>query len=628
MTIAHMLFTHAQATLASIVELSSPKGPPWEFLVIFATLLLGPVLVERARVPGLIGLLLGGYVIGPHALNVIGSGNSTIPDLGQLGLLYLMFVAGVELDLNLLRKYRRSAIVFGLLTFALPMAFGTTVGLALGWQASAAILLGSLLASHTLITYPTVRDAGLASDPAVATVVGSTVLTDTLTLVVLAAVAGSVGGGRSTVDVAVQLVVGLTVLISFSLIVLPALGAWAFRLFGAERAVRYVVAITAFLAAATVAEVFGIEGIVGAFFAGLALNRLVPNEGQLMDRIAFFGGAVLIPVFLVSVGLILNPAVIIKGQTLELAGLFIAACLGGKLLAAILSGRLLAFSRTQVALLFSLSAAQAAATLAATIVGFDLGLFSSSVVNAVLVLIFASVLVSTIVATRASSRSSSRTHGPQPLGARVIVGVGDPGLAAGALSLAVRIARADGGVVEPVLVLPQSAPVTPKAGRARLAQAAAVAGVDGMISTVLDRTVVHGAMHAGVAAEATLVLVAEPAEADPLEREAAHAVTDDALPNTPPVALVRGNAYRLGVVRTLLEEGNGDRPTLASEMARRVASGPASRLQDGDQDWTALLAPGDVTFVSGRLGDALATLPPDAPGLVVTTLTEGADHRA
>jgi Kef-type K+ transport system membrane component KefB len=626
MTIAHMLFTHAQATLASIVELSSPKGPPWEFLVIFATLLLGPVLVERARVPGLIGLLLGGYVIGPHALNVIGSGNSTIPDLGQLGLLYLMFVAGVELDLNLLRKYRRSAIVFGLLTFALPMAFGTTVGLALGWQASAAILLGSLLASHTLITYPTVRDAGLASDPAVATVVGSTVLTDTLTLVVLAAVAGSVGGGRSTVDVAVQLVVGLTVLISFSLIVLPALGAWAFRLFGAERAVRYVVAITAFLAAATVAEVFGIEGIVGAFFAGLALNRLVPNEGQLMDRIAFFGGAVFIPVFLVSVGLILNPAVIIKGQTLELAGLFIAACLGGKALAAVLSGRLLAFSRTQVALLFSLSAAQAAATLAATIVGFDLGLFSSSVVNAVLVLIFVSVLVSTIVATRASSRSSSRTHGPQPLGARIVVGVGDPGLAAGALSLAVRIARADGGVVEPVLVLPQSAPVAPKAGRARLAQAAAVAGVDGVISTILDRTVLHGAMHAGVAAEATLVLVAEPAEADPLEREAARAVREDALPNTPPVALVRGNAYRLGVARTLLDEGNGDQPTLATEMARRVASGPASRLESGDHDWSALLAPGDVTFVSEQLGDVLATLPPDAPGLVVTTLTEGVDR--
>ncbi|HUB35209.1 MAG TPA: cation:proton antiporter, partial [Solirubrobacteraceae bacterium] len=271
--------------LGSIVELSSPKGPPWEFLVLFATLLLGPVLLRRARVPGIVGLILGGYVIGPHGLGLIQSGNSTLPDLGQLGLLYLMFVAGVELDLNLLRRHRRAAVTFGLLTFILPALGGLTVGLGLGWETEAAILLGALLASHTLITYPTVRDAGLTSDPAVATVVGSTVLTDTLTLVVLAAVAGSVGGGRSTPEIAGQVAIGLIVLIAFSMIVLPRLAEFAFRGLSAERGVRYVVAITAFLSAATVAELFGIEGIVGAFFAGLALNRLVPNEGQLMDRI-------------------------------------------------------------------------------------------------------------------------------------------------------------------------------------------------------------------------------------------------------------------------------------------------------------------------------------------------------
>lgn len=618
-----MMIVEAHGAIATVVDLSSPKGPPWEFLVIFATLLLGPVVVERARVPGLIGLLLGGYVVGPHALDLIGPGNSTVPDLGQLGLLYLMFVAGVELDLNLLRRYRRSAIVFGLLTFALPMALGTTVGLALGWETQAAILLGSLLASHTLITYPTVRDAGLASDPAVATAVGSTVLTDTLTLVVLAAVAGSVGGGRTPIDVAIQLIVGLTVLISFSLIVLPRAGAWAFRVFGAERGVRYVVAITAFLAAATVAEVFGIEGIVGAFFAGLALNRLVPNEGQLMDRIAFFGGAVFIPVFLVSVGLILNPAVIVQGQTLALAGLFILACLGGKLVAALLSGRLLAFSRVQVALLFSLSASQAAATLAATIVGFQLGLFSSSVVNAVLVLIFVSLLVSTVVAGRASSRAGSRDRrAAQLLGARVIVGTGDPALAAGALSLAVRIARADGGIVEPVLVLSQTAAVAPTAGRERLARAAAVAGVDGIISTMLDRSVLHGAMHAGVAAEASLVLVAEPIEPSQVEREAARAIGEQRPAQTPPIALVRGTASRLGVVRTLTNGHDGDGPSLAGELASRLASGRAERLDGDDVGWTAHVAAGDVTFVAAPVGDALAVLPPEAQGLIVTTLIE------
>lgn len=528
--------------VAALVDISSPKGAPWEFLIVFATLLLGPVLFKRAGVPGIIGLLLGGYVIGPHGLGLIGSGNATLPDLGQLGLLYLMFVAGVELDLNLLRAHRRSTVAFGLLTFAFPMALGTIVGLALGWETEAAILLGSLLASHTLITYPTVREAGLSSDPAVATAVGSTVLTDTLALVVLAGVAGSVGGGRSGVEIAVQIGVGLIVLIGFSLLVLPLLASWAFRLLGAERSVRYIVAITAFLSAATVAELFGIEGIVGAFFAGLALNRLVPNEGQLMDRIEFFGGAVFIPVFLVSVGLILDPAVMVKGETLELAGLFILACLGGKALAAMLSARVLGFSRPQAGLLFSLSSAQAAATLAATVIGFQLGLFDSSVVNAVLVVILVSVLASTIVGIRASERMPAHDRGPQPMGKRVVVGIGDPDQAHGALSIALGIARADGGVVRPVLVVPESAPFAPRSAREHLSRIVAAVGVDTLPATIVDRSVMHGALRAGAAEEATLVLVCEPPEenGDRDERREERSGPRTNSSHTPPVAIVRG----------------------------------------------------------------------------------------
>jgi Kef-type K+ transport system membrane component KefB len=615
-----MMPIQAHGAIATLVEVSSPKGAPWEFLVVFATLLLGPVLVQRARIPGIIGLLLGGYVIGPHGLGVIGAGNDTLPDLGQLGLLYLMFVAGVELDLNLLRRYRRSAVVFGLLTFAFPMVLGSAVGLGLGWEVEAAILLGSLLASHTLITYPTVRDAGLASDPAVATVVGSTVLTDTLALVVLAGVAGSVGGGRSGIEVAVQVGVGLTVLIAYSLLALPLLAGWAFRRLGAERSVRYVVAITAFLSAATVAELFGIEGIVGAFFAGLALNRLVPNEGQLMDRIGFFGGAVFIPVFLVSVGLILDPAVMVKAETLELAGLFVVACLGGKVLAALLSARLLGFSRPQAGLLFSLSAAQAAATLAATVIGFQLGLFDSSVVNAVLVVILLSVLASTIVGARASERLPAREHGAQPLGTRVVVGVGDPEPAGGALSIAVRIARADGGVVHPVLVVPESAPIAAKAVRERFGQAVAAAGADGLPSTIVDRSVLHGALRAAAAVQATLVLVAEPAAVDPSQIEDTVDEQTGAQSHTTPVAVVRGNVDRLGIVRTLLGGEDDDAPSVAAEMARRVAGGPADRLNDDDPDWSALLAPGDVTFVSARA--ELSAIPDSTRGMVVTTLAD------
>jgi Kef-type K+ transport system membrane component KefB len=614
----------------ALIEISTPKGAPYEFLVVFAVLLLGPVLFRRAGIPGIIGLLVGGYAIGPHGLSLIGAGNNTLPDLGQLGLLYLMFVAGVELNLNLLRKHRRSAVTFGLLTFAIPFALGTIVGVALGWETPAALLLGALLGSHTLITYPAVKEAGLASDPAVATAVGSTVLTDTLALVVLAAVAGSVAGHRSSFDVGAQIAVGLIVLIGFSLFALPLLAGYAFRWFGAERAVRYVVAITAFLSAATVAELFGIEGIVGAFFAGLGMNRLVPNEGQLMERIEFFGGAVFVPVFLVSVGLILNPAVMVKGETLGLAGLFIAACLGGKALAAQATARLFGFSRAQAGLLFSLSAAQAAATLAATVIGFQLGLFSSAVVNAVLVVIFVSVLASTIVGARASGRVAS-PEGPSPLGTRVVVGVADANAAAGALTIAHRIARADGGVVHPVLVVPEAAPFAPKQALARLREVVSSVGVDGRLTTIVDRSVLHGALRAGRAQEATLVLVAEPlAEQDRDDAAspagAATAVERDS--PAPPLALVRGNAARLGVVRTRVEadeahaHAHAHAPGIVAEMARRVAGGPAQELGDDHDDWSRLLAPGDVTFVSAELGETLAGLPQAADGLVVSTVAE------
>jgi Kef-type K+ transport system membrane component KefB len=607
---------------AALIEISSPKGAPWEFLVVFAVLLLGPVLFRRAGIPGIIGLLVGGYAIGPHGLSLIGAGNNTLPDLGQLGLLYLMFVAGVELDLNLLRKYRRSAVTFGLLTFAIPFALGTVVGLALGWETLAAILLGSLLASHTLITYTSVKEAGLASDPAVATAVGSTVLTDTLALVVLAAVAGSVAGHRSSLDVGAQIVVGMLVLVAFSLFVLPLLAGYAFRWFGAERAVRYVVAITAFLSAATVAELFGIEGIVGAFFAGLGMNRLVPNEGQLMDRIEFFGGAVFIPVFLVSVGLILNPAVMVKGETLGLAGLFIAACLGGKALAAQISGRLFSFSRAQVGLLFSLSAAQAAATLAATVIGFQLGLFSSAVVNAVLVVIFVSVLASTMVGARASEHVGL-PEGPSPLGTRVVVGVSDVSAAAGALTVAHRIARTDGGVVHPVLVVPESAPFAPKKALARLEEIVSAVGVDGQLMTIVDRSVLHGALRVGRSQEATLVLVAEPlGEEEHETAPLAAAVDTDVNAWSPPVALVRGSAERLGVVRTRVDDAEPQAPTMVAEMARRVSGGDAEQLAEDHDEWTQLLAPGDVTFVSAELGDTLAELPQAADGLVISTVAD------
>ncbi len=550
-------------TLAAVLTIHSPHGVPWEFLLLFAVVIAGPAVVERARIPGLLGLLLGGFLIGPHGFGWIGAGNTTVPDLGQLGLLYLMFVAGVELDLGLLSRHRRTAVGFGVLTFALPMALGTTAGFALGWEAPAAILLGSLLASHTLLLYPMVRDAGLTSDAAVASAVGATVLTDTIALVVLAAVAGTQTGSGSPAEIALDLAIGLAVLLAGTLLVLPRLAAWAFKVLGMDRKIRYAVAVASFLAAATLADMFGIEGIVGAFFAGLALNRLVPNEGVLMDRIEFFGGALFIPVFLVSVGLIIDPAVMVEGRTLGLAGLFILACLGGKGAAALIGRPLLGFTGPQSGVVFALTSPQAAATLAATIVGFDIGLFGTSVVNAVLVLILASVVVATLVGSRATAQVEPPRGVRPPLGARVLVAVEDPESAAPALALAGRVAAPDGGVVRAVVVGPETELLPPERVLARLQRLIHGAELDGHAGLVVDRTLLDGAVHAAAASDATLVLLGDaPHGLDP-------AAAIPHLPPHVPLAIVEDGVLRIVGDR----DSTADRATAEAELSRRIGRG-------------------------------------------------------
>jgi Kef-type K+ transport system membrane component KefB len=552
--------------------LNAPEGPAWEFLVLFAVVVLGPRIVERARVPGIVGLLLGGYLIGPHGLGFIAAGNDTIPDIGQLGLLYLMFVAGVELDLNQARRHRSSTLAFGGITFVLPMAAGTALGLALDWGVPASLLLGSLVASHTLITYPLVQKAGLAGDPAVATAVGATVLTDTLALVVLAGVSGSETGEGSSAAIALRIVVGLAVLTAFSFGVLPRAARWALRSFGADRAVRYLVAVCGFLSAATVAEVFGIEGIVGAFAAGLALNRLVPNEGPLMERIEFFGSAVFVPVFLVSVGLVLDPAVMAEARTLGYAALIVVACVGGKAIASVGGGRLLGFSGPEAWLMFALTTPQAAATLAATTVGFEIGLFSSSVVNAVLILILVSIVLSTLVAGRVIPTVPEVSEPERPLGARVMVAVDHPEPSIGAFALAGALAGPDGGAVDTLLVSAQGR-TPPDDGELRaLDHIAARAGVDGSAALRVDRSFAHAVVDAAVSSHASAVVVVEP-DLSPDACSAWADAVDTESDTEVPVILVRGSDAATVASARLVAPGAS-----AAEDVRHLAAQVAARL--------------------------------------------------
>jgi Kef-type K+ transport system membrane component KefB len=428
----------------TVASIQAPSGAVLEFLVLFGVILFGPVVVSRFGLPGLIGLLLGGFAIGPHGLDLISAGDQTVPELGQLGLLYLMFIAGLELDLHVLRRQRNAAVVFGLAAFAIPLSAGLVIGWALGWSVASTVLLGALFSSHTLIVYPTLRDAGLGGNPAVASAVGATVLTDTLALIVLAVVAGTQTASADIGVVLVEIAVGFVVLIGVGVLVLPRVVDEALRRWSGDRVARYLVIVVALLGMAALAEIFGIEPLIGAFFAGLALNRLVPNEGQSMERVEFFGSAVFVPVFVVSIGLLLDPSVMFQADTLELAGLICLGALGGKAIACWFVGAALGFDRPQRAAMYVLTAPQAAATLAVTLIGFELGLFDTSVVNAVLVLILVSITAAAVLTQRVVTWLP-RGRPRRALGEKVLVASMAPGPSHTAMRAATRLARPDGG---------------------------------------------------------------------------------------------------------------------------------------------------------------------------------------
>jgi Kef-type K+ transport system membrane component KefB len=562
--------------LTASISISSPTGPAWEFLILFVVVIVGPPLMKRARVPGIIGLLIGGYAIGPYGLDLIGAGNTTVPDLGQLGLLYLMFVAGVELDLALVRVHRRAVLTFGVVTFSLPMLLGVAIGTGLlDWTLPASLLLGALFSSHTLLLYPLARGAGLTADRGVASAVGATVLTDTAALIVLAGVSGSQVAGGSGGEIAAQIVFGLAVLVVFTLVALPWLTRIGFRYLGTDRVVRYLLAIAAFLAAGTVADAVGIEPIVGAFFAGLALNRLVPNEGPLMDRIDFFGSAVFIPVFLVSVGMLLDPRVMVEPETLKLAGLFILASLGGKAVAAGIARLTLGYSSPQATLMLGLTVPQAAATLAATVVGFNIGLFDQSVVNAVLVLILASIVAGTMLVERSIDRVPKPEAASARLGARVLVTVVEPGQAQLAFAIAAAVARADTGVVRGLLARARGSGSDDGAGDlAALDAAAFVAGVDAESRLLVhDRSLAESVVNAATEARASFVLLGQPATDGGSPFGSAGETVAAALAS--PVGVLVGDAEAIEEVVLLRDE---DAPAVAESGAETLTGEIAARL--------------------------------------------------
>ena len=344
--------------------------PVLKFLLILVIILAAPLLLNKLRIPHLLGLIIAGAIIGPNGFNLVLRDSSIILS-GTAGLLYIMFLAGLEIDLGDFKKNKWKSLTFGMYTFLVPMALGTLVGLyVLNFSMLTSILLASMFASHTLIAYPIISKLGITKDKAVGITVGGTMITDTLALLVLTVIVEMAVGD---VDDWFWYRLGAAIILFFAfvMIVFPIVGRWFFKRCE-DNVSQYIFVLVMVFLGAYLAELAGLESIIGAFLAGMALNRLIPSTSPLMNRVEFVGNAIFIPFFLIGVGMLIDyRAFFTNWDTIKVGAVMIVVATVAKFGAAWLTQKTFRMSVDQRRVIFGLSNAQAAATLAAVMVGYN-----------------------------------------------------------------------------------------------------------------------------------------------------------------------------------------------------------------------------------------------------------------
>ncbi|MBP9152099.1 MAG: cation:proton antiporter [Flavobacteriales bacterium] len=386
-------------------EFELPLGNPvLIFSLILFIILLSPILLRRLNIPGIIGLIIAGVVIGPHGFNILEK-NSAIDLFSTIGLLYIMFIAGLELDMNEFKSNRNKSLLFGLFTFFFPLAIGFPVCYyILGYDFNASFLTASMFATHTLVAYPIVSKLGVSKNQAVAITVGGTILTDTAVLIILAVIMGNSQGNLNQ-EFWIRLGVSLAIFSAIMFLLIPRIAKWFFRTLESEKHSHYIFVLSVVFFAAFLAEVAGVEPIIGAFVAGLALNKLIPHSSALMNRIEFIGNSLFIPFFLISVGMLVDVSVILSSpMALIVAGTLSVVALVGKWTAALFTQLAFKYSKAQRQLIFGLSSAHAAATLAVILVGYKAGILDENILNGTIILI----LITCIVASFATEKAAKR----------------------------------------------------------------------------------------------------------------------------------------------------------------------------------------------------------------------------
>lgn len=409
------------------------------FAIAMAIFLLGPILSERLRVPGILGLIVLGILVGPNVLNIL-ERDFTFELLGQVGLLYLVFLAGLELDLNGFNEHRRRSVIFGLLSFGFPMGLSLALMPFLGFGLPAAALIGAIIGSHTLLAYPVVSRLGIGKQPAIITVIGGTLVTDTLALTVLAVVTGSMAGDLDSVFW-LRLIGVLALYVAVVMIAVPRIGRWFFRNVPSQAPAEFLFLMVVLFATAWAANLAGAEPIIGAFLAGLTLNRLIPLNSPVMTRVRFVGNALFIPFFLLSVGMLVDPGVMAGDLDVWIvAGALVGLVHVGKLAGAWATRLLFAYDNDEGLAMFGLSLPQAAATLAVTFVGLEIGLFGEVVVNAVILMILVTVFVGPFLVerfgTRMALREERRPYDPSEAPRRILIPISNPSTADALMDIA------------------------------------------------------------------------------------------------------------------------------------------------------------------------------------------------
>jgi len=385
------------------------KSPVLIFSTILFIILLTPIVLRKMKIPAIIGLIISGVVIGPNGLGIIGEklleSDGSVKLFSTIGLLYIMFMAGLELDMKEFKKYRIKSFTFGFLTFIIPISLGFPIcHYGLGLNMTASFLTASMFATHTLVAYPIVSKLGISKNSVVAITVGGTILTDTAVLIILAIISSSVEG-QLDFSFWMRLITSLAIFTFIMFAIIPRIAKWFFSKLESEKTAHYIFVLSIIFFAAFLAEMAGFEHIIGAFVAGLVLNKLIPHSSALMNRIDFIGNALFIPFFLISVGMIVDYKVLFTGPwALIVAGVLTTFAVFSKWLAAYITQLVFRMTGTERQVMFGLSTAHAAATLAIIIVGFENGILNSQVVNGTILLILVTCMVASFVTENAGKR--------------------------------------------------------------------------------------------------------------------------------------------------------------------------------------------------------------------------------